>query len=105
MFLKDVTRGVAPFLVYYFILNYRNNLKYSDRQVWAKFAILSACFGLVTLWKNHIVQIYGNYSIFWVSEFFDFYGICNDTVQCTVIYHSKIHHRANKIFCKIVVNN
>ena len=68
---------------------YHNDPKFLDRQVWANsadpdqtaprgavwsgstlFAILSASFGLITLWQSHIVQILECLQqIFWVSEY------------------------------------
>ena len=58
-------------------MKYRNVPKFSDRRAWTNsidpdqmllgavwsgstpFAILSASFGLITLWQSHIVQILG----------------------------------------------
>ena len=63
---------------------YRKDPKFSDRQAWANsadpdqtvprgftlFAILSASFGLITLWKSHIAQILEwLQQIFGVSEY------------------------------------
>ena len=59
---------------------YRNDPKFSDRQVGANrgavwsgstlFAIPSASFGLITLWQSHIVKILKwLQQIFWVSEY------------------------------------
>ena len=64
---------------------YRNDPKFSDGYAWANsadpdqtvprgaestlFAILSASFGLITVWRSHIVQILEwLQQIFWVSE-------------------------------------
>ena len=66
---------------------YRNDPKFSDRQIWANsadpdqttgavwsgatlFAIPSESFGLITLWQSHIVQILEwLQQMFWVSEY------------------------------------
>ena len=59
---------------------YRNDPKFLHRYAWANsadpdqtaplFAIPSASFGLITLWRSHIVQILEwLQQIFWVSEY------------------------------------
>ena len=57
----------------------RDGPKFSDRYAWANsavwsgstlFAIPSASFGLITLWKSHIIQILELLQqIFWVSKY------------------------------------
>ena len=66
--------------ILFFLLFDRNDPKFSDRQVWTGavwsgstlFAILSASFGGIGLWKNNIVQI-----LEWLQQFFqvsEFWG-------------------------------